>query len=95
MKYKEELKKFIGTHVKYDEWGGGYIWGENENQMVAQTIDVDEPPYEGREPETPIVSIRGWGAIQHLFKTQREQEDFQDELGRFIADAINEKLEKL
>ena len=63
--------------------------------MIAQVVDVDEPPYEGKEPETPIVSIRGWGAIQHLFKTREEREEFQDELGRFIQDAINEKLKTL
>jgi hypothetical protein len=93
MKYAKEIKKFIGDHVKYDEWGGGYIWGESG--MIADVVNVDEPAYEGREPETPIVSIRGWGAIQHLFKTLDEQEAFQDELGRFIQDAINEKLKNL
>lgn len=99
MKYAKEIKKFIGTSVKYDEWGGGYIWGQydskNGSQMIAQVVDVDEPAYEGREPETPIVSIRGWGAIQHLFKTTEEQEQFQDELGKFIQDAINEKLKTI
>ncbi len=98
MKYANEIKKFIGTSVKYDEWGGGYIWGGTKkegSQMIAQVVDVDELPYEGKEPETPIVSIRGWGAIQHLFKTREEQEEFQDELGRFIQDAINEKLKTL
>jgi len=30
--------------------------------------------------------IRGWGHIQHKF---------QDDLGKFIAEAINEKVEKL
>lgn len=98
MKYAKELKKFIGKSVKYDEWGGGYIWGEtqkNGSQMIADVVNVDEPAYEGREPETPIVSVRGWGAIQHLFKTVEEQEEFQDELGKFIQDAINEKLKTL
>jgi hypothetical protein len=99
MKYLNEIKKFIGSSVKYDSWGGGYIWGvytENKGeQMLAQVVDVDEPPYEGREPETPIVSIRGWGAIQNLFNSVDEQEEFQDELGKFIAEAINEKLQKI
>ena len=39
-----------------------------------------------------IAEIRGWGAIQHLFKTGKEASDFQDYMGKFIADAINEKL---
>ena len=98
MKYAKELKKFIGKSVKYDEWGGGYIWGYSDKdgvEMIAQVVDVDGPAYKGREPETPIVSIRGWGAIKHLFKTVEEQEEFQDELGKFIQDAINEKLKTL
>lgn len=98
MKYAKELKQFIGKSVKYDVWGGGYIWGCIDKagiEMIAQVVDVDEPAFEGKEPETPIVSIRGWGAIQHLFKTREEQEEFQDELGKFIQDAINEKLKTL
>lgn len=98
MKYLEEIKKFIGkSGVKYDEWGGGYLWGKDEKghlEMIAQVVDVDEPSYIGKN-DTPIVSIRGWGAIQHLFQTREEQELFQDELGIFIQDAINEKLNKL
>ncbi len=99
MKYAKELKQFIGDCVKYDEWGGGYIWGKQVNkdgsEMIAEVVDVDEPAFEGKEPDTPVVSIRGWGAIQHLFKTIDEQEEFQNELGIFIQDAINEKLKTL
>lgn len=99
MKYAKELKQFIGDCVKYDEWGDGYIWGKQVNkdglELVAQVVDVDEPAFEGKEPDTPVVSIRGWGAIQHLFKTIDEQEEFQNELGIFIQDAINEKLKTL
>jgi hypothetical protein len=93
MKYEKEIKQFIGSEVKYDTWGGGYLWGQHKEgaEMIAEVVDVDEPAYEGKE-ETPVVSIRGWGAIQHLFTTTEEQEQFQDELGIFIQDAINEKL---
>ena len=41
-----------------------------------------------------VADIRGWGAIQNLFKTQKEAEEFQDEVGKFIADAINEKIQR-
>lgn len=97
MKYLKEIKQFIGDSVKYDTWGGGYIWGQPLNkkegvQMIADVVDVYEPAYEGKEPETPVVSIRGWGAIQHLFKTIDEQKQFQNELGIFIQDAINKKI---
>ena len=94
MKYANEIKKFIGNSVKYDEWGGGYIWGCSDKaglEMIAQIVDVDELAFVGKKHDTPIVSIRGWGAIQHLFKTTEEQEEFQDEVGKFIQDAINEK----
>jgi hypothetical protein len=37
-----------------------------------------------------IADVRGWGWIQKL----KNPEDKQDALGKFIADAINEKLEK-
>jgi hypothetical protein len=46
MKYKEELKKFIGR-AKYDEFGGGYIWGNSKegNQMIAQINDFPDNTY--------------------------------------------------
>lgn len=39
-----------------------------------------------------IADIRGWGAIQQLFKKEEDAARFQDELGKWIADAINQKL---
>lgn len=92
-KYLKEIKQFIGCSVIYDEWGGGYIWGKSKKddlQMIAQVEEVDKPS----SSNFPIVSVRGWGAIQHLFKSDKEQREFQDELGQFIAEAINEKLNK-
>jgi hypothetical protein len=41
-----------------------------------------------------VGEIRGWGAIQQLFGTHKECADFQDEIGKFIADAINEKVQR-
>ena len=41
-----------------------------------------------------IGEVRGWGAIQNMFDTETEAEEFQDELGKWIADAINQKLNK-
>ncbi len=102
MKYEKEIKQFIGDHVKYDEWGGGYIWGVidsekkdqiNNLQMIGDVVGVNEPSM--KDGETPVVSVRGWGAVKHLFKTEKECEEFQDELGQFIADAINKKLKKI
>ena len=42
-----------------------------------------------------IGEVRGWGAIQNLFKTHSEAADFQDSLGMFITEAINEKLKSM
>lgn len=41
-----------------------------------------------------IAEVRGWGAIQNLFKSTSEAADFQDNLGKFIVEAINEKIER-
>ena len=84
------IKKFIGDRVYYDEFGGGYIWGvvgkSEEVQMIAQVEDVEE--------ENAVVSIRGWGAIQNLKNLPCSPKKFQDYLGEFIAEAINEKMER-
>jgi hypothetical protein len=93
MKYIKEIKKFIGI-AKYDEWGGGYIWGNNSegNQMIAQINDIPDATY---EVVNEVLSIRGWGAIQHMFPSITDAEEFQNELGKFIAEAINEKIQRL
>lgn len=79
------IRKFIGDRVIYDEGGGGYIWGHADNsiQMLAQ---VDHPQ------EDYVVSIRGWGAIQNMIKDYEDAERFQNSLGEWIVDAINQKL---
>ena len=41
-----------------------------------------------------IAEIRGWGAIQNMFKTEKEAASFQDAMGQFIVDAINEKISR-
>jgi hypothetical protein len=93
MKYSKEIKEFIGV-AKYDEWGGGYIWGNNPkgNEMIAQINDL---PYATYGVVNEVLSIRGWGAIQNMFSTIESAEEFQNELGKFIAEAINEKLKQL
>lgn len=39
-----------------------------------------------------LLDVRGWGAMQNIFRYQEDAADFQDELGQWFADAINEKL---
>ncbi len=41
-----------------------------------------------------IGEVRGWGALQNEFKTEIEAAVFQDEVGKFIAEAINEKVQR-
>jgi hypothetical protein len=40
-----------------------------------------------------IGEVRGWGAIQNL--PIENPDKFQDEVGKFIAEAINEKVQRL
>ena len=41
-----------------------------------------------------LLDVGGWGAIQNMFPTQEEAMKFQDKIGEFIVDAINEKIER-
>ena len=69
---------FIGDKATYD----------NAGQMIfAQTGDDLQM----------LLDVRGWGAIQNLpeFRdSEQKAGKFQDELGEWIAEAINEKLQK-
>lgn len=81
-KVKMTVEQFIGTKVVADpESGGVYIMGNSLGYYH------------------PICEVRGWGAIQQLFRGKEGKIDvekaemFQDELGKYIADAINQKLQ--
>jgi hypothetical protein len=41
-----------------------------------------------------VANIRGWGRIQNEFKTEAEAADFQDKVGKFIVEAIREKIKR-
>jgi hypothetical protein len=76
----KELEKFIGESVVYHERSQS-IYGVNKDGNHQLLAD-----------------IRGWGAIQNLFKDNKGVIDmpkaaaFQDEVGHWIADAIEAKL---
>lgn len=80
MENNKQIMKFIGKAKYYDL--DQMIWGEDErggNQLLAD--------------------VRGWGAIQNLFSeggsvNLDKASKFQDDLGKFIVDAINEKIER-
>ena len=42
-----------------------------------------------------VAEVRGWGTLQYVFKTAEEAAKFQDKVGDFIAEAINEKIDRL
>lgn len=42
-----------------------------------------------------VADVRGWGRIQNEFKTYEEASKFQNEIGKFIVEAIREKIERL
>lgn len=77
-----KIKKHFGEKIVYDPQGQ-MIYGVDKNDGITRIADV-----------------RGWGAIQQLFKDAKGNYDldkageFQDKIGQFIADAINEKLER-
>ncbi len=77
-----KITDFINGPVTYDKWGGQYFWindPDGGTQMLAE--------------------MRGWGGIQNLCRkkglSEEEYGAYQDQLGDFIAEAINEKIERL
>lgn len=79
-----KITDFINGKVTYDKFGGQYFW-INEPDSGLQML----------------AEMRGWGGIKNRFKHKDGTIDeetagkFQDELGDFIADAINEKIKSL
>jgi len=55
---------------------GQYLWSKQDADGGSQMIG----------------EVRGWGALQNAFETEIEAAVFQDTVGKFIADAINEKI---
>lgn len=79
---KPTIKDFIQGEVIYDK-EGQYFWARQHDgglQMLGE--------------------LRGWGHIQNMFADAGGRIDgeaaaaFQDELGQFVADAINEKMKR-
>jgi hypothetical protein len=62
----------------YYDQFGQYLWSKQDADEGSQMVG----------------EIRGWGALQNEFKTVEEASAFQDEVGKFIADAINEKVQR-
>ena len=72
------IKKWL-SDVYYDEYGTN-IW--NKEQDGANQLIAE------------VIQIRGWGRLQNEFSTQEQAEQFQDQVGQFIVQAIKEKIER-
>ena len=72
--------------MKITDFIKGKVWYDYHGQMI---FCKDE-----KVGDQLILDIRGWGAIQHLFKSEKEAAEFQDKLGNWYAEAINEKIER-
>jgi hypothetical protein len=80
MENNEKLMTFLGKEAIYDDMSQK-IWAKHADGGLQMLAD-----------------IRGWGAIQNLFKEKDGSinellaTNFQDEMGRWITEAINEKM---
>ena len=74
------IKEWFKSGVQYDS-EGTQIWA------IEKTNDADYLHH--------VADVRGWGELQNLFKLDIDKAaEFQDKVGKFIAEAINEKLER-
>jgi hypothetical protein len=67
------------------EWLKDVYYDEWGNSIWSKQKDGDN---------NMIADVRGWGVLQYKFKTVEEAEKFHDEVGKFITDAINEKVQR-
>ena len=73
---------FFKEKVTYDKMGQ-YLW------IVQKSGNHQK-----------LADLRGWGGIQNLFKNAKGEVDFekagkfQDNVGQWLVDAVNEKLER-
>ncbi len=68
---------------------------ENKIREYLQGIEYDPEnrTLTADEGDNHVANIRGWSSIRKLFATDQEAGDFQDEMGKWIADAISRKLQ--
>lgn len=76
-----KVKDLINGKVVFDKYGGYFFINSNKGDVM-------------------LAEIRGWGHIQNMFRNKSgviefdEAGKFQDEVGAWIAEAINEKMER-
>ena len=83
------IKKYLSGIYYHD--GSQMIFNgtPRDASLVAQIPYPDEVEAGAR------LQIRGWSSIKREFATEQDAANFQDEVGRFIVEAITEKLERI
>ncbi len=70
------------------------VWYDEQSQMIFSKTSNDGDRHIA-DLKKDGISVRGWGAIQYMFDNPDDAIRFQDSIGLFIVDAINEKLKTL
>lgn len=74
------------------EFKYGYIFDGNGKTFADNSCENDESVTSSKDGSL-LLRVRGWGHIQKL-KTDYDNGDIQDEVGRLIAVALTEFWEK-
>ena len=75
---------FVPTQNDIKEFIGRAMY-DAHGQIIFRGADKDNLQQ--------FLDVRGWGAIQNMgFQTQQEMMDFQDRVGRWVTDVINNAL---
>lgn len=62
----------------YYDEWGTHIWNKEDADGSSQLV----------------ADVRGWGRLQNEFDSEDEAANFQDKVGKFIAEAIREKIQR-
>ena len=78
----KQIEKVFGGRFIYDDYGQ-MIFGVHEKAGHQIAFNVEDT----------CLSVRGWGSIEKIFGC-KEGERFQDSFGRWVVEALNEKLSR-
>lgn len=74
----------IDTPADIKEFIGEAMY-DDHGQLIFRGADKDNLQQ--------FLDVRGWGSIQNMgFKTQQDAMDFQDKVGQWVTDVINNNL---
>lgn len=90
-KYLKEIKEFLKGGVVFDDFTSRYLWANTSDGGVQMITELSKI----KDNDESLGQVRGYGAIQYLFDDIESANEFQDELGRFIAESINDKLKTI